>query len=111
MVTAPLLTQGVRVDLPQSQSLPIEQSDIEPLIISVDATGKYFLNIGEDPFQPVDSNTLLVRVQAQLQLEPRTRVLIRGHDLVNYGEVVHAMSLLQRAGARGVGLVTETPRQ
>jgi len=109
MVTAPLLTQGVRVDLPQTQAQAIQQSDSEPLILTVDATGRYYLNIGEDPLEPLTTEILTTRVQAALQLEPQRRVLVRGDDSVSYGEVVHAMALLQQAGARGVGLITRSP--
>ena len=100
MVTAPLLTQGVRVDLPQTQAQAIKQSDSEPLVLTVDATGRYYLNIGEDPLEPLTTEVLTTRVQAALQLEPQRRVLVRGDDSVSYGEVVHAMALLQQAGAR-----------
>ena len=109
MVTAPLLTQGVRVDLPQTQAQAIKQSDSEPLILTVDATGRYYLNIGEDPLEPLTTEVLTTRVQAALQREPQRRVLVRGDDSVSYGEVVHAMALLQQAGARGVGLITRSP--
>lgn len=109
MVTAPLLTQGVRVDLPQTQAQAIQQSDSEPLILTVDATGRYYLNVGEDPLEPLTTEILTTRVQAALQLEPQRRVLVRGDDSVSYGEVVHAMALLQQAGARGVGLITRSP--
>ena len=109
MVTAPLLTQGVRVDLPQTQAQAIKQSDSEPLILTVDATGRYYLNIGEGPLEPLTTEVLTTRVQAALQLEPQRRVLVRGDDSVSYGEVVHAMALLQQAGARGVGLITRSP--
>lgn len=111
MVTAPLLTQGVQVSLPQASSKPIAESTSEPLIVSVNAAGQYFLNIGEDPLQAVDSALLVARVSAQLQLEPDKKVLVRGDRAVSYGEVVYAMTLLQQAGARGVGLVTDLPRQ
>ena len=80
MVTAPLLTQGVRVDLPQTQAQAIKQSDSEPLILTVDATGRYYLNIGEDPLEPLTTEVLTTRVQAALQLEPQRRVLVRGDD-------------------------------
>ena len=110
MVTAPLLTQGVQVDLPQAQSRPLDDANAQPVILTVDATGKYFLNIGEDPAQPISSETLVARVTAQLQLTPDRRVLVKGDKTVQYSEVLYAMALLQRAGARGVGLVAENPR-
>ncbi|MBT6277567.1 MAG: protein TolR [Chromatiales bacterium] len=109
MVTAPMLTQGVHVDLPEANAQPMEQTDSEPLILSVDDAGQFFLNIGEDPMESLDSTMLMARVQAQLRLEPGKKVLVRGDSNVSYGKVVAAMALLQRAGARGVGLATNSP--
>ena len=111
MVTAPLLTQGVRVDLPQAASRPIEQTESEPLVLTVDDSGRFFLNVGDNVKDPLDSKTLIARVRAQLQLEPQKKVLVRGDRDANYGQVVAAMALLQHAGAKGVGLVTESPPQ
>ncbi len=107
MVTAPLMTQGVKVDLPQASAEPVQQSETEPLIVSVDADGFYYLNVGEDPKQGIDHDLLVQRVAAVLKYKPGTPVLVRGDAAVNYGAVVTAMALLQKAGAPSVGLVTE----
>lgn len=107
MVTAPLMTQGVKVDLPQASAEPVQQSETEPLIVSVDADGFYYLNVGEDPKQGIDHDLLVQRVAAVLKYKPGTPVLVRGDASVNYGAVVTAMALLQKAGAPSVGLVTE----
>ena len=107
MVTAPLMTQGVKVDLPQASAEPVQQSETEPLIVSVDADGFYYLNVGEDPKQGIDHDLLVQRVAAVLKYKPGTPVLVRGDATVNYGAVVTAMALLQKAGAPSVGLVTE----
>ena len=109
MITAPLLNQGVEVDLPQASSEPITSEDQEPLVVSVDASGNYFINIGEKPESPVDEETLLTRVAAVLKYSPKKPVMVRGDQAVNYGKVVHAMTVLQAAGAPSVGLMTESP--
>ncbi len=110
IVAAPLFTQGVEVDLPRAAATPIvPEEDKEPLVVTVDAQGRFFVNVGEDPEAPVDEVTLVNRVAAVLRHQPGTPVLVRGDRDVPYGRVVEAMSLLQRAGAPRVGLVTESP--
>ena len=109
MVTAPLLTQGVQVDLPAATAEPIEAKAEEPLEVTVDADGALYLNIGEAPNQAIDPETLVQRTAAVLRRRPDTPVLVRGDRAVAYGSVVKAMVLLQQAGAPSVGLVTETP--
>ncbi len=111
MVTAPLLTQGVKVDLPQAASEPIESEQLEPLVVTVDAGGNYYLNIGADPKQAIDHQALVNKVAAVLRHKPDTPVLVRGDKDVSYGRVVTAMALLQRAGAPSVGLITQAPEQ
>ena len=107
MVTAPLMTQGVKVDLPQATAEPVDQSEKEPLIVSIDIDGLYYLNVGEDPKKGIDHEMLVQRVAAVLRYQPGTPVLVRGDAAVNYGAVVTAMALLQKAGAPSVGLVTD----
>jgi len=107
MVTAPLLQQGVQVDLPQASAQPIPPDQGEPLELSVDAQGNYFLNVGGDTKAPVDEETIVQRVAAVLRHKPQTPVLVRGDRNVDYGTVVRAMVLLQQAGAPNVGLVTD----
>ncbi|MEO5702669.1 MAG: protein TolR [Gammaproteobacteria bacterium] len=109
MITAPLLAQGVKVDLPQLASEPIEPEQLEPLVVTVDARGDYFLSVGESREKPIDPDTLMNRVAAVLRNQPTTPVMVKGDKNVNYGEVVAVMSLLQGAGAPSVGLVTESP--
>ena len=109
MITAPLLTEGVKVDLPQATARPLPQDDTVPLVVTVDANGAYFLNKGENIERPVDAETLVIRVAAQLQHDPATSVLVKGDRRVDYGKVINAVTLLQQAGAASVGLVTETP--
>ena len=107
MITAPLLNQGVDVDLPQADGEPMDDTQQDPVVLTVDAQGRYFLNVGGDPEQEIDAETLLLRASAVLRQRPRAVVLVRGDANVDYGLVVAAMSLLQQAGASKVGLVTE----
>ncbi len=107
MITAPLLNQGVDVDLPQTDAEPMDAAQEDPLVLTIDAEGHYFLNIGGDPEQEIDADTLLLRAAAVLRQRPKVSVLVRGDSAVDYGLVVAAMSLLQQAGAVKVGLVTE----
>lgn len=109
MITAPLLTEGVKVDLPQAEAEPVSQEQDEPLIVSVDAAGKMFVNVGPNKDRAVDAEALQVRVAAVLRNKPKTQVLVRGDASVDYGRVVAAMVLLQKAGAPSVGLITEPP--
>ncbi|MDH5191928.1 MAG: protein TolR [Gammaproteobacteria bacterium] len=109
MITAPLLTEGVKVDLPQASSNAIEKKEQEPVIVTVDVNGNYYLSVSENPESPIDHQTLVIKVAAIVQHQPKTQVLVRGDENVNYGKVVTAMSLLQKAGVPGVGLVTRSP--
>jgi len=104
MITAPLLTQGVQVDLPKAAANPVNPADRETLVVSVDRKGNYFLDDRE-----MDAPALQAKVAAILRLRPQTPVLIRGDLNVAYNEVVKVMVLLQAAGAPSVGLLTQTP--
>lgn len=108
MVTAPLLVQGVLVDLPQSDTAPVA-ADHEPIIVSVKADGSYWLERGGEQRQQslTDAVALVGKV---LDEQPATPVLVWGDTAVSYGVVVALMSALQGVGAESVGLVTEPPR-
>jgi biopolymer transport protein TolR len=110
MVTAPLLTQGVAVELPQADANPVDSKNLEPLIVTVDVDGNYYVSIGDDQEKPIDHELLVQRVAAVMQYKPGTPVLVRGDENVNYGKVVVAMALIQKAGAPNVGLLTDPPR-
>lgn len=109
MVTTPLLSQGVKVDLPQASAQVIPPKDQEPLIVSVDAQGNFYLNISAVPAQPIDAAALVNQVSAELKNSNQRPVFVKGDKNVNYGKVMQAMVLLQQAGAPSVGLVTEQP--
>lgn len=110
MVTAPLLMQGVKVDLPEANSDPVENQDPEPLIVSIRANGELFLNLGIDQEQVLSLATVKQRVSVVMRRSPKKPVMVWGDRNVPYGEVVLLMTALQEAGAPSVGLVTEPAR-
>jgi len=109
MVTAPLMTQGVKVDLPRAAAAAIADEG-EPVVITVDQFGDLYLDLGAEKNQPVDPEILLVKVGAVLRNNPDVPILVKGDAAVDYGRVVEAMVLAQAAGAPSVGLITEPPR-
>jgi biopolymer transport protein TolR len=109
MVTAPLLTQGVKVDLPKAAAEPLEAQRLKPLVLSVDRAGRWYLNVGGDPQAVLDEKTVAARAAAVLAREPETQVLVKADNAVAYGRVVQAMVVLQHAGARKIGFITEPP--
>ena len=111
MITAPMLSQGVKVDLPQADSQPIPQDEREPLVVSVDPFGSYFLSLGNDPQAALDAVDLLTQLDAILREQPGIPVYVKGDRTVAYGKVVELMALIQRAGVPSVGLMTESPEE
>ena len=110
MVTAPLLTQGIKVELPKAGAEPLDPNEVknqEPLVLSIDARGRLYLNVGANPGLPLDDQTALVRATAALRRAPQRTVLVKGDRSANYGRVVEAMVLLQSAGASKLGFVTD----
>lgn len=107
MVTAPMLTQGVDVELPKASSEPVETQDEEPLIVTVDAEGLYYINLGEDETVPKSAEQIAGQIRQILSVNPSKMMLVRGDRQASYDQVVQLMVLLQGAGAERVGLVTE----
>lgn len=107
MVTAPLLTQGVKVELPQASSAPLNIKEEELLIVSVKADGSYYIKLGADEERPKPLSEITQQAAKILRVQPQTPVLVWGDTQVPYGKVVELMALLQQAGAESVGLVTE----
>lgn len=114
MATAPLLTQGVLVDLPEAPSEPIENSNDDPLVVSMRKDGAIFMNLG---MQDADDEGTRVTVfsleeQAGKILRARTDVLVyvKADHSLDYGQVVAVMTVLQKAGAQSVGLITDPPQ-
>lgn len=112
MITAPLLSQGIKVELPKVSSKPLEadkQSEIGNLIITVNASGDFFINYGEDQSSPVLAKELAQRIAALRKYQPGIQVFVRGDTNALYGRVAGLMSLLQSAGVGSVGMITEPP--
>ncbi len=110
MVTAPMLTQGVKVDLPEVTSDPVHTNDnVDPLVVSIDSNGAYYLEVGADTSKPMPLEDVKGKVAKILAQTPATPVLVRGDKHVEYGSIVRLMAALQDAGAKSVGLVTENP--
>ncbi|EGV17902.1 protein TolR [Thiocapsa marina] len=111
MVTAPLITQGVKVALPQEKAGGIPSPTTESLIITVDEFGDYYIDIGDEKNAPASEQILFDRIRVVLEYTPETPILVRADHRVDYGRVVRAMVVAQAAGAPEVGLVTVPPER
>ena len=109
MVTAPLITQGVKVNLPQARAGGIPSPTVASVVISIDQVGDFYLDVGQDKHLPVTDKTLYDRIRTVLENNRETPVLVRADSEVNYGRVVRAMVVAQAAGAPNVGLITAPP--
>jgi biopolymer transport protein TolR len=110
MATAPLLTQGVKVDLPKASAEPLairNQKDRQPLIVSIDRNARVYLNLGKNPDSALDDASLLARAREALTAGPDRDVLVKADMRVAYGRVMAAMVILQKAGASKVGFLVE----
>ena len=104
MVAAPLLTVGVPVDLPKAQAPAINENK-EPLVVSIDAGGKIFL---QDTV--IEDEALVPRLQAITRNNPQADIFVRGDQAISYGRVMQVMSMINSAGFEKVSLITELPR-
>lgn len=107
MITAPLLSSGVKVDLPDAAAAPADANDVEPFVVTVDVNGDIFLNDSKSPITDVEEVKRVA--QAVLSVTSDRLFMVRGDTDTDYGNVVQAMVLLQQAGVDSVGLITETP--
>ncbi len=108
MITTPLLTQGIQVELPKAGAEPLDPTQgADPLVLSVDADGKFYLNVGDDEDSPVDPERIVKLTSVVLERSPETPVLLKADYRVPYGDVVSAMVLLQQGGARKIGFLTD----
>ena len=109
MTTAPLITHGVKVDLPKmEESDLVDTKDTPPIIASIDAEGKYYVSVGTDPEAPMEALDVAAVIKLQLQKNPDTPVMIKGSGKVSYQEVLLLMDFLKNAGVPSVGLMTES---
>ena len=108
MVTAPLLTQGIEVDLPKAAAEPIQDvPNTTPLVVSVDKEGNLYINVCDDEDQPTSGAEIVRRVGIAMRTQPDTPILVKADRAVPYGNVVGAMVLLQQGGAQNIGFVTD----
>lgn len=112
MVTAPLITQGILVDLPNSDAEPVDDNEQESLVVSIDAAGQYYINVGvvdaSNP-EPVPLESIGDSVSRLMSQNPTLPVYLEADETISYGVVMSLMSTLERAGANGVRLITEPP--
>jgi len=105
MVTAPMLTAGVQVDLPKAQSAPLQGQD-EPLTVSVQSSGKVFIQK-----TAVSVDALGAKLRAIAGAKTDTRIFVRGDKSVDYGRVMHVIGAINAAGFSKVALITEQPQE
>ena len=110
MVTAPMLAEGYRVQLPEAVAKPVKKSDQPPVIVSIDSQGRLYVNLGDKPNEPVLAKTLVAKVAARRKQYPNIAVLIKGDVSADYGKVINAMSILSRAGIDDFSLITQPGR-
>lgn len=110
MITAPLITQGVKVDLPQADAEPVENSDELTLVVSIDDEGNYFISLGEeDNPEPVPLERIGEDVEKIMNQNPAVPVFLEADQSVSYGLVMSLMSTLGDAGVADVNLITQPP--
>jgi len=111
MITAPLLMQGVHVNLPQTKAKLLPPKEQMPIVVSINQRGQYYLNVAAHPGQALTPLQLMTQVAAHIEIakekHEKQHIFVKGDRDVDYGKVVKAMVLLQRAGAKDVGLVTK----
>ena len=114
MATAPLLTQGVVVDLPEAPSEPIEDTNDDPLVVSMRSDGAIFMNLGMQDADDEGTRVTVYSLEEQAGKILRARsdvpVYVKADQTLSYGQVVAVMTVLQKAGAKSVGLITDPPQ-
>lgn len=108
MVTAPLMTQGVQVDLPQASAKEITSKQDTPVVVTVNASGEMFLSISANPKEALAPDAIMAEVAAAITLKPDRLVMVKGDRLASYENVVQAMVVLQKAGVGSIGLETSS---
>ena len=107
MVTAPLLTTGVEVDLPDASAQVLDTEDNDPIVLSVTRDGELYLNVGANPDQPLAGDEVTDIASRVIRERPDAPVAVKGDGSGSYANVVRGMVMLQRAGAEQVGLLTD----
>ncbi len=109
MIAAPLMVQGVLVNLPEALSEPLPREKNDPLIISIKPEGTFFLETQATKNIPLGLDEISIQVEKILKVNPSLQVVVRGDGGVKYQKVMELMSVLQASGAEDVGLITQPP--
>lgn len=109
MITAPMLTEGLKVELPEATADTIDLNDVQPLIITVKQDGSYWLKQGDKADEQLALPDLIQTLRAYSQQQPDSQMLLNGDKHVDYGKVIALMAALQQAGLTKIGLLTESP--
>ena len=109
MIAAPLMVQGVLVNLPETLSEPLPREKNDPLIISIKPEGTFFLETQATKNTPLGLDEISIQVEKILKANPSLQVVVRGDGGVKYQKVMELMSVLQASGAEDVGLITQPP--
>jgi biopolymer transport protein TolR len=110
MITAPLLQAGITVDLPEVDAPPLEPDlmrDNDPLILSIDVDGNFYLNLGENPDDPASEESIAAAAAAVMRRSPDTPVFVKADGSVPHRRVVTAYLLLQNSGAKKLSILTD----
>lgn len=108
MATAPIISQSVEVDLPQaSESKTVSPADNKPIIIEVSGIGVYALIIDQDRQSDLPQEQIVAEVKHQISINEKAVFLVGGAKNVPYEEIIKALNLLQSAGVKSVGLMTQ----
>lgn len=116
MITAPLLRTAIEIDLPdadvEATSASSNQSSEEPVVLTVNREGLWYLNVAEDPDKPIERASAQSTVSAIVRISPDRRVVVAGDTNAEYGQIMEGMVMLKRAGATAIDLITEpSPNQ
>ena len=109
MIAAPLMVQGVLVNLPEASADPLPVKKSEPLIVSVKSNGSVFLEVESLDGQELNLEQLNLNVSKLLDADPLLQVVIRGDGKVEYEKIMTIMAELQSSGAKDIGLITKPP--
>lgn len=108
MITAPIINQGVEVDLPSAQAKALPKDEPLPIIVSVNKKGELYLNTSLAPSSPIHKDKLKTDIADAIKNNPKRMVIVKADKQVSYEQVVQTMVLLQQAGVPSVGLETSS---
>lgn len=110
MITAPLVTQGVNVELPSANSDPLDIQHTDPVVITVQTDGSYYMDIGKEVEEARSLKDVRSTLEKIIKNKPDTPVLVSGDREVRYAAVIELMAALQQAGVINLALLTEPPQ-